>query len=136
MLIEVTEELCMTCWCKKPVSGWWRIDDGDDAQEFFCSDECYAETQPIDESDQYFEGGSMANRLNTGVFQPEGDWPGIFIRGDEALSHANRLSILLRAHEKRAEHEDIPDDERLAWARLNDLVALLGSCRVPLPEPD
>ena len=48
-LIEVTEELCMTCWCNKPAAGWWQIDDGDDAREFFCSEECYAESQPIDE---------------------------------------------------------------------------------------
>jgi hypothetical protein len=40
-------------------------------------------------------------RLETGVFQfDEGDWPGIFIRGDDALSHAHAIRAVLRQTEK------------------------------------
>ena len=35
-------------------------------------------------------------RVETGVIQFEGDWPGIFIRGDEALGFAARLTAVLR----------------------------------------
>jgi len=41
------------------------------------------------------------NRLETGVFQfDKGDWPGIFIRGDDALSHAHAIRAVLRQTEK------------------------------------
>lgn len=36
-------------------------------------------------------------RVETGVMQFEGDWPGIFIRGDEAVGFAACLIELLRS---------------------------------------
>jgi len=30
-------------------------------------------------------------RLDTGPLKPEGDWPGLFIRGDEAIGFAQLL---------------------------------------------
>lgn len=37
---------------------------------------------------------SEVNRPETGPMQFEGDWPGIFIRGDEALGIVGLMSIL------------------------------------------
>ena len=72
----------------------------------------------------------MTERLETGVLKPEGDWPGIFIRGDEALCCAGRLRFLLAAFVARAEG-DIADEEVAACARLDGLADLLASCRAP-----
>jgi hypothetical protein len=51
------------------------------------------------------------------------DWPGVFIRGDNALGYALALR---RAVEKLAE----VDNPSVDVARLANLVELLGSCRV------
>lgn len=67
-------------------------------------------------------------RFETGVLQPEGDWPGIFIRGDDALGYAGRLRILIATLEARA--GDLSEEEARAWLRLLDLIDLLESCRV------
>lgn len=71
----------------------------------------------------------MNERLETGVMTPEGDWPGIFIRGDEALAYANRLRSLFVALEARAKAGEISPEEIAAWAKLQGLADLLGSCR-------
>jgi hypothetical protein len=63
----------------------------------------------------------MAARLETGVMNPEGDWPGIFIRGDDALAYANRLRSLFAELETRAKAGEISEEEISAWAKLNDL---------------
>jgi len=73
---------------------------------------------------------STTERLETGVLKPEGDWPGIFIRGDDALAYANRLRLLFAALEARAKAgDDISEEEISAWAKLNELADLLASCR-------
>jgi hypothetical protein len=36
-------------------------------------------------------GTEQAFSVRTGVLQFKGDWPGIFIRGDDALSHARAI---------------------------------------------
>ena len=77
----------------------------------------------------------MAERLETGVLKPEGDWPGIFIRGDEALAYANRLLSLFAALEARAGAGDISQEEIAAWAKLKDLADLLESCRAETTLP-
>jgi hypothetical protein len=62
-------------------------------------------------------------RPETGPMQFGDDWPGVFIRGDDAIGYA---SALRRAVEKLAE----VDSPSVNAARLADLVELLGSCRV------
>jgi hypothetical protein len=62
-------------------------------------------------------------RPETGPMQFGGDWPGVFIRGDNALGYALALR---RAVERLAE----VDGPSVDVARLADLVELLGSCRV------
>jgi hypothetical protein len=72
----------------------------------------------------------QAERLETGILKPEGDWPGVFIRGDEALAYARRLQSLFAAFEARAKAGgDISEGEISAWAKLKDLADLLESCR-------
>jgi hypothetical protein len=63
------------------------------------------------------------SQVETGPMQFGGDWPGLFIRGDEALGYA---SALRRGVERLAE----VDSPSVDLARLADLVELLGSCRV------
>ena len=54
------------------------------------------------------------------------DWPGVFIRGDDAIGYA---SALRRTVEKLAE-ADNRSAEMAGLANLADLVELLGCCRV------
>ena len=72
---------------------------------------------------------SLPGRLETGVLKPEGDWLGVFIRGDDALSYARRLRSLFAALQARASSGDIAQEEISAWAKLQSLVELLESCR-------
>ena len=61
-----------------------------------------------------------SQRHSTGPLQFGDDWPGVFIRGDEALAMAERLRRL----------ESLPPQARAIV--LNDLAEILESCRVPL----
>jgi hypothetical protein len=60
-------------------------------------------------------------RPRTGVMQFDDDWPGVFIRGDDAMIYSITLGRAL---------ERLADDAWLEAASLVDLVDLLGSCRV------
>jgi hypothetical protein len=62
-------------------------------------------------------------RPQTGPMQFGDDWPGVFIRGDDALGYA--LAVR-RAVERLAE----VDSSSVDVSRLANLVELLGSCRV------
>jgi hypothetical protein len=53
--------------------------------------------------------------------------PGVFIRGDDALSYARNLSVLIAAAEQRG--VDLAEGELSAWARVVELRDLLASCR-------
>lgn len=70
-------------------------------------------------------------RLETGRFTPEGDWPGVFIRGDAALIYQRVINNALQMLEAST---SLPDNEiAFAWgvdrAQLQDIADLLGSCR-------
>ena len=62
-------------------------------------------------------------RLETGPMQFSDDWPGVFIRGDDAMVYA----LVLRQAVERLVEIDNPSVE---FARLADLVELLRSCWV------
>lgn len=47
-------------------------------------------------TDRHWKERMMA-RLETGVVQPEDDWPGVFIRGDNALAMAHSLAAVIEA---------------------------------------
>jgi hypothetical protein len=73
-------------------------------------------------------------RHETGVLQLEGDWPGIFIRGDDALSRAAAIRAVLREADDAIRRGNLrPVGDRSGWVFLDDLAdlaELLESCRV------
>jgi hypothetical protein len=71
----------------------------------------------------------QATRVATGPLKFRDDWPGVFIRGDEALGYAGKLRVLLVGAEKRA--SELTQDEIAAWMRVQQLADLLESCRAP-----
>jgi hypothetical protein len=62
----------------------------------------------------------MALRPNTGPMRFVGNWPGVFIRGDEALHYAAVIEMAIKNN-----------DELKRNSILASLVRLLKSCRVP-----
>lgn len=65
-------------------------------------------------------------RAETGVMQFEDDWPGVFIRGDNAMAYAMQLQAFL---DKKG--------NVLSEAILRNLVDLLRSCdarNIPAPQ--
>jgi hypothetical protein len=66
-------------------------------------------------------------RVETGRMQFGKDWPGVFIRGDDALSFANSLQTILNEVEPRA--MELSEAELRVWSRAKELVDLLKSCR-------
>jgi hypothetical protein len=64
-------------------------------------------------------GNKQSFSVRTGVVQFKADWPGVFIRGDDALSYAAVIRALLRQG-LQFEHKDA----------LGELAELLESCRI------
>lgn len=70
-------------------------------------------------------------RLETGVVQEEGDWPGVFIRGDNAFAYAGQLRAALSMMPKGDDINSV-----LARNALAGLANLLSSCNTAnKPEP-
>jgi hypothetical protein len=67
--------------------------------------------------------------------QFENDWPGVFIRGDDALGYAGALRHVLA----EGSPGDLSDDEVFKWmslrGHLSELVELLETCRVKSKSP-
>jgi len=59
-------------------------------------------------------------RIETGVTQFGSDWPGVFLRGDNAFMLANKLRNIIRDHSI-----DIHNDPEL-----KSIIDLLESCNV------
>jgi hypothetical protein len=68
-------------------------------------------------------------RIETGRMQFGADWPGVFIRGDEALGFARALRDVLKSAEDRIIQSGFTEDELAQWSRIQDLAAVLESCR-------
>lgn len=68
---------------------------------------------------QYF--GDVSPRAETGVVQFGDDWPGVFVRGDNALAHRFALEEVMRA--ARAGGVD-----PFSLLQVEGLSQLLGSC--------
>ena len=64
----------------------------------------------------------MSERPETGPMQFPDDWPGVFIRGDNALAYSHVLGRAVAA---------LKDDDAVAALVLQKLAGLLGSCGVP-----
>lgn len=69
----------------------------------------------------------MTTRTETGRMQVGADWPGIFIRGDDALGYAQVLHSVVAAAEPRA--STLPPDELRVLVRVRELAELLETCR-------
>jgi hypothetical protein len=66
-------------------------------------------------------------RVETGPVQFGSDWPGVFIRGDNALWYGQKLRVMLEEM-YRAPH--LSGEHKMFIASLNELADLLSSCRV------
>jgi hypothetical protein len=75
-------------------------------------------------------------RIDSGPIAFGGDWPGLFLRGDDASYYGYQLSIALAAAEEIiAEDSDAVDPEvLLAVMVLKNLVTLLSSVNVSDPH--
>lgn len=71
-----------------------------------------------------FSDGTPANRVETGALEINDDWPGVFIRGDNAMYYAMNLQSLLNQFEKMEEQQDRP----FVVAVLKGLLNTLQSC--------
>jgi hypothetical protein len=75
----------------------------------------------------------VSERVETGPLQFGDDWPGVFIRGDNALSDAQMLEMALPY---------LPADAWIARSVITGLITTLRSCRVgdtgwpPCPSPE
>jgi len=64
-------------------------------------------------------------RVETGKMQFEDDWPGVFIRGDDALGYAAIIHSLMANGPPR----NLSDEKLHDWTALLELAELLESCR-------
>lgn len=73
------------------------------------------------------EGGKPVDRMETGPLQFVGDWPGIFIRGDQAAHFAFTLRRFIGSE------PTVLDDDYINWQVLDGLVNTLESCIIQPP---
>ena len=71
--------------------------------------------------------GSPATRVETGVLEINDDWPGVFIRGDNAMHYAMSIKQVLSKLEAES-NTDI--HTALAVSALKSLLELLASSRI------
>lgn len=70
-------------------------------------------------------------RVETGAIQINDDWPGIYVRGDNALAFAQGLAQILDYAEHRTDHADI-----FAVSYLKSLIDLFKSCAIVHEQED
>lgn len=78
-----------------------------------------------------FSDGEPANRVETGALQINEDWPGVFIRGDNAIYHAMQLRQLLAKLEQTGDITDI-----FAISSVKSLIDTLQSCAIMHAQDD
>jgi hypothetical protein len=72
-----------------------------------------------------FGDGTPARRVETGALQINEDWPGVFVRGDNALYYAMALDRVLDQLDQSREIVDI-----ISLSSLKSLVDTLRSCAI------
>lgn len=82
-------------------------------------------TADLSQLKQPFDDGKPAQRVETGPLQINSDWPGVFIRGDNALNYARQLSRLLYQLEDSTQAVD-----KLALYSVKSLVDTLRGCAI------
>jgi hypothetical protein len=88
-------------------------------------------TADLSELPTPFADGTPAQRVETGALQINDDWPGIYIRGDNALFYAMQLSRMLDQVQKLDEIIDI-----IGVSSLKGLVDTLRSCAIVHAEDE
>jgi hypothetical protein len=68
-----------------------------------------------------------AARVETGPLEINNDWPGIFIRGDNALAYCMSLNMAIKILES---NPDCTNMDIFTLHSLKNLANLLSSCRV------
>lgn len=68
-----------------------------------------------------------AERVETGSLQINDDWPGVFIRGDNALAYAMYLEMAINQLERQPDQGNM---DMFIVHTLKDLAKLLQGCRV------
>jgi hypothetical protein len=63
----------------------------------------------------------VQERVESGPLQFGNDWPGIFLRGDEALMQANALAVVLAC---------IPDEQWPQRSVVSGMIETLQSCHI------
>ncbi len=71
--------------------------------------------------------GHAATRVETGALQINDDWPGVFIRGDNAMHYAMSIKQCLSRLESQTDSEFI---DIFAISTLKSLAQLLDSSRI------
>lgn len=69
---------------------------------------------------QHIKVEGLQGRIETGPLQINEDWPGTFIRGDNAAYYARMLGVLLAAHEEQDTDYE-PFGDSIAWAVMKSL---------------
>jgi hypothetical protein len=90
-------------------------------------------TANLEQLPREFSPDVIAGRVETGPLQINEDWPGIFIRGDNAGWYAMQLHILLQSITPMLEADDKFQDHMVLMT-VKGLVDLLGSCNVHGPQ--
>ena len=75
-------------------------------------------------------GKKQSFSVRTGVVQFKADWPGVFIRGVDALNYAATIHTLLRQAKEEAMRARTHPLQFEQWGRLEELAELLESCRI------
>lgn len=81
-------------------------------------------SEKLQEINTYF-GNDLGNRIETGPVQFGEDWPGVFIRGDNAMGFAAALRMHIMLVEKFKS-----DGSPLTLSVMRSLLTLLESCNV------
>jgi hypothetical protein len=64
---------------------------------------------------------AQENRVESGAIRFGDDWPGLFLRGDDAFMHASSIQIVVRELVKRYGKENVPLDMLIAIKELAGL---------------
>lgn len=86
-------------------------------------------TADLSELKQPFDDGKPAQRVETGPLQINSDWPGVFIRGDNALNYSMQLSRVLDQLDDSTQAID-----KLAIYSVKSLVDTLRGCAIMIED--
>lgn len=77
----------------------------------------------------------MSDRIETGSVAFGTDWPGVFIRGDDAFAYSLSLEVAEERLRELALRDETTLETMIAWQAIGELRKLLRSCDVRDPGP-